>query len=105
MPLSPAVVALLRKHKHRAEAPNGWRAANQWTDTGLVFTTEFGAPVDPRNLLRTIQAAACRLRVSRGRRCAHIASLCGGGRGLEAGVHIPARSAHRPGHSAGGDHR
>jgi integrase len=31
---------------------------NQWTDSGLVFTTEFGGPVDPRNLLRVIETAA-----------------------------------------------
>jgi integrase len=34
------------------------RAGNQWTDSGLVFTTEFGGPVDPRNLLRVIEVAA-----------------------------------------------
>ncbi len=31
---------------------------NQWTDSGLVFTTEFGGPVDPRNVLRTMEIAA-----------------------------------------------
>jgi integrase len=31
---------------------------NQWTDTGLVFTTKLGTAVDPRNLLRVIEAAA-----------------------------------------------
>jgi hypothetical protein len=28
------------------------------TRSGLVFTTELGGPVDPRNLLRVIEAAA-----------------------------------------------
>jgi integrase len=32
--------------------------ANKWTDHGLVFTTEHGGPVDPRNLLRVVEVAA-----------------------------------------------
>jgi integrase len=57
VPLSPAVVAMLRKHK-AAQAAEKLRAANQWRDSGLVFTNEFGGPVDPRNLLRVIETAA-----------------------------------------------
>ncbi|CAN5150717.1 site-specific integrase [soil metagenome] len=57
VPLSPAVVAMLRKHK-AAQAAEKLRAANQWRDSGLVFTNEFGGPVDPRNLLRVIEVAA-----------------------------------------------
>ena len=44
------------------KACSGGRTATRrraWTNTGLVFTTEFGGPLDPRNhLLRTIEAAA-----------------------------------------------
>jgi hypothetical protein len=29
-----------------------------WPTGGLVFTTELGGPVDPRNVLRTIEIAA-----------------------------------------------
>jgi site-specific recombinase XerD len=36
------------------------RAANQWTETGLVFTTELGTRVEPRNILRTVEIAAKR---------------------------------------------
>jgi integrase len=50
VPLNPAVVSMLRKHK-------AGQAANQWQDSGLVFTTELGGPVDPRNLLRVIEVA------------------------------------------------
>jgi integrase len=57
VPLSPAVVALLRRHK-TAQTAERLKAGNQWTDTGLVFTTEFGTAVDPRNLLRVVEAAA-----------------------------------------------
>lgn len=57
IPLSPAVVALLRRHRAN-QAAERLRAANQWQNSGLVFTTELGAPVDPRNLLRVIEVAA-----------------------------------------------
>jgi site-specific recombinase XerD len=50
-------VATLRKHRTEQKAER-LRAGNQWRDTGLVFTTEFGGPVDPRNLLRVVEAAA-----------------------------------------------
>jgi integrase len=55
--LSAAVVAVLRKHK-AAQAAERLRAGDQWTETGLVFTTEFGTAVDPRNFLRVIEDAA-----------------------------------------------
>ena len=57
IPLSPAVVAMLRRHRTEQKAQR-LRAGNQWADSGLVFTTELGTPVDPRNLLRVIEAAA-----------------------------------------------
>ncbi len=57
VPLSPVVVALL-KAQRVAQAAEQLRAVNQWTDTGLVSTTEFGTPVEPRNILRTIELAA-----------------------------------------------
>ena len=57
VPLSAAVVAVLRKHK-AAQAAERLRAGDQWTETGLVFTTEFGTPVDPRDFLRVIEDAA-----------------------------------------------
>jgi integrase len=57
VPLPPAVVVMLRKHKV-AQAAEKLRAGNQWRDSGLVFTNEFGGPADPRNLLRVVEAAA-----------------------------------------------
>ena len=57
MPLSPAVVAMLRKHRTEQKAEK-LRAGDQWTETGLVFTTELCAAVDPRNFLRVIEGAA-----------------------------------------------
>jgi integrase len=57
VPLSPTVVAVLRKHRATQKADR-LRDGNQWADSGLVFTRELGGPVDPRNLLRVIEAAA-----------------------------------------------
>lgn len=57
VPLHPAVVSMLRKHK-AGQAADRLRAANQWQNCGLVFTTELGGPVDPRNLLRVIEVAS-----------------------------------------------
>lgn len=57
VPLSPVVVERLRKHK-ATQAAERLRAGNQWQDSGLVFTTELGGPVDPRNLLRVVETAA-----------------------------------------------
>jgi integrase len=57
VPLSPAVVAMLRKHK-TAQTAERLRAGSLWTDSGLVFTTEMGGPVDPRNFLRVVEDAA-----------------------------------------------
>jgi integrase len=57
VPLSAAVVAML-KAQRKTQLEERLRAGDRWTDTGLVFTTEFGGPVDPYNLLRTIKVAA-----------------------------------------------
>jgi integrase len=57
--LAPGVVALLRAHR-KAQAGERIRAANIWHESGFVFTTENGQPVDPRNLLRALKAAAKR---------------------------------------------
>jgi integrase len=48
---------MLQKHRTEQKAER-LRAGDQRRDSGLVFTTEFGGPVDPRNLLRVVEAAA-----------------------------------------------
>lgn len=55
--LAPAVVDLLARHKDAQEA-DAKEAGSEWADSGHVFTTEFGKPVDPRTVFRTLQAAA-----------------------------------------------
>ena len=61
--LDARLVDLLAAHKDIQEA-EAERAANLWEDTGYVFTTEFGRPVDPRDFFRTMQTAAKRAKVA-----------------------------------------
>jgi integrase len=85
IPLSPAVVAVLRRHRV-TQLEERMRAANQWTDTGLVFTTELGHVVEPRNLLRVVETAAKRIGMDEVglHTLRHSAATAW----LEAGVHI-----------------
>jgi integrase len=87
VPLNAAVVAMLRRHRTDQKAER-LRAGHQWTDSGLVFTTEFGGPVDPRNLLRVIEVAAKSAGVTDVgvHTLRHSAAVAW----LEAGVHIKA---------------
>jgi len=55
--LVPAVVDMLARLADKRDQERE-HAGNLWTDTGFVFTTETGQPVDPRNVFRTMQAAA-----------------------------------------------
>lgn len=78
---------MLRAHRVEQEAER-ISVRNQWIDQELVFTTEFGTAVDPRNILRTIQIAAQKagmpdVGVHTLRHSAAVAWL-------EAGVHIKA---------------
>jgi integrase len=60
----------------------------QWQDHGLVFASEFGTPVDPRNVLRTIQIAANKAGMSGigVHTLRHSAAVAW----LESGIHIKA---------------
>lgn len=57
LPLSPAVVAVLKAQK-RTQTTEKLHAGNLWRDSGHVFTTEAGGPVEPRNVLRAFATAA-----------------------------------------------
>jgi integrase len=61
--LSPPVIALLRRQR-AAQAADRLRAADVWQDSAFVFTTASGQPIDPRNVLRTINVAATRAGLS-----------------------------------------
>jgi len=51
VPPGAPLVAMLRTRREQ-QAAERLHAGDQWTDCGLVFATEFGTPVEPRNLLR-----------------------------------------------------
>jgi integrase len=57
LPLSPPVVELLRRLATAQEAERA-HAGNLWVETGFVFTTETGGPIDPRNVLRAAEVPA-----------------------------------------------
>jgi integrase len=63
--LSAPVVALLRAYK-AGQSAERLLAANLWHDTGYVFTTEFGHPADPRNLLRAVHIASKKAGLAQG---------------------------------------
>src|SRR5262249_28466171 len=49
--LPPRLTAELREHRRRQQIER-LAAGPKWTDSGYVFTTTTGAPLDGRNLLR-----------------------------------------------------
>jgi len=93
LPLSPQMVALLTVHKDKQSAER-LRAGNQWQDTGLVFTTELGTAVDPRNVLRTVEIAAKKAGITKdgGRIGVHSLRHSAANGWLENGIHIKAVS-------------
>ena len=63
LPMSPQVSDLLRAHRDQQDAERS-RACNLWQDSDLVFTTELGQPMDPRNVLRTVSRSAERVGIA-----------------------------------------
>ena len=53
VPLHSGVVDHLKAWR-KQQVVERLAAGNQWTDTKMVFATELGMTVDPRNLLRTV---------------------------------------------------
>lgn len=93
-------------HAGVVTALKGWRtqqlqerlaAGDQWSDTGVVFATEFGTMLDPRNLLRTVELAAAKAGIEDvgAHTMRHSAAVAW----LESGVHIKA-AADLLGHSS-----
>jgi integrase len=87
VPIPPPLVTMLRAHR-ADQAAERLAARNQWQDHGLVFASELGTPVDPRNVLRTIEIAAQKAGMSDigVHTLRHSAAVAW----LEAGVHIKA---------------
>ena len=85
IPISEGMAAILRRHRV-TQLEERMRAANQWAETGLVFTTALGSVVEPRNLLRVVEAAA--KRIGRDGVGAHTLRHSAATAWLEAGIHI-----------------
>lgn len=50
--------AAVLKARRKAQVEERLHAGSQWTETGYVFTTELGHPLDPRNALRAVKVTA-----------------------------------------------
>lgn len=59
LPIPAPVIAELRAHRVR-QVEERLRAGSLWTDTGFVFVSHVGTPMDPRNALRALTAATKR---------------------------------------------
>jgi integrase len=59
VPISQPAERLLRTIR-ATQAEERSRASTAWHETGLLFTTEFGEPYDPRNAFRALKVAAVR---------------------------------------------
>ncbi|GAB1690153.1 hypothetical protein KRM28CT15_19560 [Krasilnikovia sp. M28-CT-15] len=51
MPLPPICITALKEHRE-AQIAAKEQAGAAWHDDGLVVTTRFGTPIEPRNFLR-----------------------------------------------------
>ena len=87
LPLHAGVVDALKAWRAQ-QAQERQAAGDQWSDTGVVFATEFGTMVDPRNLLRTVELAAKKAKIESvgAHTMRHSAAVAW----LEGGVHIRA---------------
>lgn len=56
IPLPRMVVRVLEVHR-RAQDLERVQLAERWPESGYVFTTQIGTPIDPRNCTRVVQAA------------------------------------------------
>jgi integrase len=62
LPLPDLCVAALKLRKEQQDADRE-RAGDAWIDTGLVFTTRHGTPIEPRNFNRSFRRHVDRAKV------------------------------------------
>ncbi|MDQ3053458.1 MAG: tyrosine-type recombinase/integrase, partial [Actinomycetota bacterium] len=86
---SEGVVAMLRAHR-KTQVAERLHAGNVWTDTGHVFTSESGQPLDPRNVLRALTTAAQKAGIQGA--TVHTLRHSAATAMLEAGIHLKAVS-------------
>lgn len=86
---SSRVIDMLREHR-KAQLEERLRAANVWQESGHVFATEAGLPVDPRNALRAFTTASAKAGVAGA--SIHTLRHSAATTMLDAGVHLKAVS-------------
>lgn len=64
LPLPELCVTALKIRKRQQEVDRD-RARDGWIDTGLVFTTRYGTPIEPRNFNRSFDRCVAAARVPR----------------------------------------
>ena len=64
LPLPDLCVAALKLRRQQQDADRE-RAGDAWIDTGLVFTTRHGTPIEPRNFNRSFDRRIARAKVPR----------------------------------------
>jgi integrase len=64
LPLPDLCVTALKLRKQHQDADRD-RAGDAWTDTGLVFTTRHGTPIEPRNFNRSFDRRIAKAQVAR----------------------------------------
>ena len=64
LPLPELCATALKIRRHRQDADR-LRAGDAWIDTGLVFTTRHGTPIEPRNFNRSFDRCIIAARVPR----------------------------------------
>ncbi|MEG8183919.1 site-specific integrase [Nocardia terpenica] len=62
LPLPRPLVAILRNHR-KQQLEERFKAGREWKESGLVFTTKFGKPIEPRNANRMFHALCTKARV------------------------------------------
>jgi integrase len=89
LPLTDGMAAMLREVRVRQLRERD-EARDLWHETGLVFTSETGAPLDPRNVLRAVTTAAAKVGLAGV--SVHTLRHSAATAMLEAGVHLKAVS-------------
>jgi integrase len=64
LPLPELCAAALKLRREQQDTDRG-RADGAWVDTGLVFTTRYGTPIEPRNFSRSFDRCIAKAQVPR----------------------------------------
>lgn len=63
IPLLPDISKMLNEHRH-AQTVKRFKAGQLWEDNDLIFCTDFGKPIEPRNLHRVLERACDNANIS-----------------------------------------